>query len=193
MIRQLLIAFAVLLLAGGFLLIWDSPPEAFMRAPSAQVDEMPAADAYMTGVSNDLFGKQGALRYHISSPRVELYQQSGKLRLANPFFRAKTIDDKQISLRAINGTLDNPRRALTLYGDVELTIAPLGEQSGQSDSILLTSQQLSYNLEESLASTSGEFHLVTGSADIRGEDLSADLNTQHYKIAARVRATHDPI
>jgi hypothetical protein len=40
---------------GGFVLIWDSPPEAFLRQTSSPMDENPQADSYMTAVTSQRF------------------------------------------------------------------------------------------------------------------------------------------
>ena len=42
MIRQALLTFFLALMVGGFLLIWDSPPESFVRQSGDQFEKDPA-------------------------------------------------------------------------------------------------------------------------------------------------------
>jgi hypothetical protein len=41
MIKQTLLISGLLVIVGGFLLIWDNPPQAFMRKQTGQVDVVP--------------------------------------------------------------------------------------------------------------------------------------------------------
>ena len=59
MIQQALLAVFLAFMIGGFVLIWDSPPEAFLRQSNSQMDEKPQADSYMTTVTSRRFSEQG--------------------------------------------------------------------------------------------------------------------------------------
>lgn len=67
MIRQALLISALIFFVGGFLLIWDSPPESFMRKQTGQVEEVPVADSYMTDVSSLKFSSSGSQQFLLTS------------------------------------------------------------------------------------------------------------------------------
>ena len=84
MIRQFLLGFGLLIMVGGFLLIWDSPPKSFMRQQQGQVEKVPSADSYMIAVTSRRFSKTGGEQLIISSPKIELYTGDSKVLMSQP-------------------------------------------------------------------------------------------------------------
>ena len=67
MIKQFSLVFSLLLLIGGFLLVWDSPPESFMRSQVGQIEQTPSADSYMTSVVSRRFSADGTEQYTLAT------------------------------------------------------------------------------------------------------------------------------
>ena len=86
MIRQALLTFILALMVGGFLLIWDSPPESFIRQRDGQFDKDPRADSYMKEITSRSFSTEGSEKFSLSSPRMEFFTGSSILTLDKPVF-----------------------------------------------------------------------------------------------------------
>ena len=55
MIRQSFIGTALLIIIGWFLLVWDSPPESFMRNNNAERVQQRQVDSYMASITSQRF------------------------------------------------------------------------------------------------------------------------------------------
>ena len=187
MIKQTLLAVAVLILVGGFVLVWDSPPDAFLRDKPGEVDDVPEVDAFMSDVTSDLYAADGARRYRLSSANVEMYEYQQILKLQKPRLFANNQEGQITTLAANAGWLSVTLEKLQLTGDVRM------ENSQENQSSLLLTQQLDYLIGNQTLATEKEFHLLNGGADIRGVGLTADLANQRYQIASKVRVSHEPI
>ena len=186
MIRQGLMLFFMALTVGGFLLIWDSPPEAFLRQTSSPLEKNPQADSYMTRVTSQRFSEQGNAQFNLSSPRVEFFEGESSLTLEQPQFSAQNDIPHPLQLRADHGHLDNANNQLNLHGNVR---ADITTDDGPA---LLTTEQLSYLIDSNIASTGQPFKLVTAQSDVAGTGLRADLSNETFVIQSKVRITHEP-
>jgi lipopolysaccharide export system protein LptC len=189
MIRQFLLGFGLLIMVGGFLLIWDSPPKSFMRQQQGQVEKVPRADSYMTAVTSRRFSKTGSEQLIISSPKIELYTGDSKVLMSQPSILS--IDQQTganaVTLNAQQGSLSNDGETLTLSGNVVAVI------DGQQGSSQLSTDTLSYVPETNIATTDDRFKLVTPQVKISGKGLNANLASEVFTIKSKVQAVHDPI
>jgi len=186
MIRQGLMLFFLALTVGGFLLIWDSPPEAFLRQTSSPLEKDPQADSYMIGVTSQRFSELGNPQFNLSSPRVEFFEGESSFMLEQPQFSAQNDISHPLRLRAAHGQLDNANKQLNLRGNVR---AEITTEDGPA---LLTTEQLSYLIDSNIASTGQPFNLVTAQSDVAGTGLRADLNNETFVIQSKVKITHEP-
>ena len=189
MIRQFLLGFGLLIVVGGFLLIWDSPPQSFMRQQQAQVEKVPSADSYMTTVTSRRFSKTGAEQLLINSPKIELFAGDAKVLISQPSIISvdQQTGASAVELNAQQGTLSGDGETLALSGNV---IAVIDGQQGPSQ---LSTETLSYLPETNVATTEDRFKLVTPQVKISGKGLNVNLANQVFTIKSKVHAVHDPI
>ena len=189
MIRQLLLGFGLLIMVGGFLLVWDSPPQSFMRQQQGQVEKIPRADSYMTSVTSQRFSKTGSEQLLISSPKIELFTGDPKVLISQP--NIISVDQqtgvRAVELNAQKGTLSDDGEILTLRGNV---VAVIDGQQGSSE---LSTETLSYLPETNIATTDDRFKLQTPQVKISGKGLNANLAREVFTIKSKVHAVHDPI
>jgi len=184
MIRQGLVIVVLALMAGGFLLVWDSPPESFIRQTTSPTDETPQADSYMTAVTSRRFSVLGNQQFSLSSPRINFYEGQSTLTLEQPQFVSNGDIRYPLQLSADSGELDNDK--LDLRGTVR---AEITTEEGPA---LLTTEQLSYLIESAVASTEQPFTLTQPKTNVSGTGLKADLRNETFAIQSRVRVTHEP-
>ena len=186
MIQQALLAVFLAFMVGGFVLIRDSPPEAFLRQTSSQMDENPQADSYMTAVTSQRFSALGSEQFKLSSPRIEFFQGEATVNIEQPRFIAKGDARHPIRLTANSGQLDNANGRLDLNNNVR------AEMTSDGGPAQLTTEQLSYLIDSSVATTDQPFNLLTAQGKASGTGLKVDLVKETFAIQSKVRVTHDP-
>jgi hypothetical protein len=70
MIRQSFIGTALLIIIGWFLLVWDSPPESFMRNNTADRVQQRQVDSYMASITSQRFSATGEQLFLLTSPII---------------------------------------------------------------------------------------------------------------------------
>ena len=187
MIRQALLTFILALMVGGFLLIWDSPPESFIRQKGGQFEKDPSADSYMVDITSRRFSAEGSEKFSLSSPRIEFFEGSSLLTLAEPLFLTQQPLGKPLVLKAIQGQLNSASGVLELDGNVR---ADINSRGGMD---VLTTDQLTYLIDNNIAKTARSFKLLTPQSKISGTGLHIDLYRETFTIKSKVRVSHEPI
>ena len=192
MIKQFSLVFGLLLLISGFLLVWDSPPESFMRNQVGQIEENPSADSYMTSVVSRRFGSDGAEQYVLSSPKMDFFNDNSRLQLSDPQLLARPAQQESqnetlIKINAETGILTDNGKTIRLAGNV---IAVIDEPEGTTE---LTTANINYQPATHMASTAGRFKLRTPQVTLSGTGLEANLANEVFTIKSRVRAVHEPL
>lgn len=189
MIRQALLISALIFFVGGFLLIWDSPPESFMRKQTGQVEEVPVADSYMTDVSSLKFSSSGEQQFLLTSDRAKYFNKKTKLTLKQPTIVTieTRADSDQLSIKAKRGTLSNNGNKVFLQDDV---VAVSTSNEGQT---VLTSDDLTYLPNSNSATNKGPFKLKSPQVKLSGTGLNANFTNEVFIIKSKVRAIHEPI
>ncbi|MGB1403399.1 MAG: LPS export ABC transporter periplasmic protein LptC [Porticoccaceae bacterium] len=186
MIKQTLLISGLLIIVGGFLLIWDSPPQAFMRKQTGQVDKVPVADSYMTEISSLKFSRTGKQQFVLTSPRAEFFTKKSELTLSQPNIVSSEINNNQLSLKAHMGILSNNGELVSLQRDV---IAVKEAPQGQT---VLNTEDLAYRPASNTATNSGPFKLNTPEVKLSGSGLDANFTNEIFIINSKVRAIHEP-
>jgi LPS export ABC transporter protein LptC len=189
MIQQFLLVSSLLIIVGGFLLVWDSPPESFMRKQTGQVEEVPVADSFMTEINSRKFALDGTELFVVTAPRVEFFAKSSTVNLRQPNLTSKGAvkNSDNLHLSANNGVLSGNGEKLLLNGDVLVTI------EGAQGNTKLTADNMTYLPDSNLASTNDPFNLQTPQVKLSGTGLSANLTNEVFTIKSRVRAIHEPL
>ncbi len=187
MIRQALLTFILALMVGGFLLIWDSPPESFIRQKGGQFEKDPRADSYMNEITSRRFSAAGTEKFSLSSPRIEFFEGSSVLTIVEPRFLTQQALGKPLNLQATQGQLNSDLGVLDLDGNVRADI------NSNGDLAVLTTERLTYLIDSNIAKTDSSFKLLSPQSDISGSGLHIDLNKETFIIKSNVRVIHEPI
>jgi LPS export ABC transporter protein LptC len=186
MIKQALLTVFIILIVGGFVLVWDSPPESFLRQSSNQMDKNLQADSYMTGVVSQRFSELGSKQFSLSSPRIDFFQDESMVNIQQPRFLAQDDRRHPIELTANSGYLDSASGKLDLDDNVR---AEMTTAQGVSE---LTTEHLTFLIDSSVATTDQPFNLLTEQGKASGTGLKIDLINETFAIQSKVRVTHDP-
>jgi LPS export ABC transporter protein LptC len=192
MIRQSFIGIILVVIISWFLVVWDSPPESFIRKNNSQVVQEPSVDSYMTAMTSQRFSDNGNELFILTSYKMELLSGETQLHLSAPRFVSRIGnleqgEEKGVSFVANSGTLSADGSKLDLNGDVVAFINGISQQS------TLTSNDLSYNSTRMTVTTSGNFKLVSPELTLSGAGLNANLDKEIFRINSKVRAIHDAI
>jgi LPS export ABC transporter protein LptC len=192
MINHALFSAFLVLFVGGFLLVWDSSPDSFMRNQSPQVDSTPRADSYMTEIISRQFSDTGKEKFILSAHKVELFSNTSETLLTEPeliSFRHKAglAKTKTVTINAKNGALTGTGEILTLTNNVVATV-----EAAQGKTQLNT-ERLVYVPSSETASTAAPFDLLSPQVKISGKGLEADFSNQKYTLKSEVQAVHEPI
>jgi len=191
MIRQLLLLAVLGVLIGGFLLVWDSPPESFLKSSSAPVERLPDADSYMQNITSYKFTATGKKAFTLQSTKGFFYDQESLLVLDYPRFQASTAEaiTEQVKITADRGELQFSDNGdiLQLEGDVNAQW--LGSE-GLTD---LDTQAFSYFIDERIARAQQGFRLRSPQAELTGRALSTDFENGITEIQSQVKAVYESL
>ena len=194
MIKQVFLVAGLLIFIGGFLLVWDSPPESFLSPQAGQIEETPSADSYMTNVVSHRYDTTGAEQFVLSSPKMDFYTGNGDLILTLPQLVVnqapaanKGSEAKRLNLDAKKGHLSDGGETLYLEGNV---VALINDSQGVTK---LTAADLTFLPSSNIASTEGPFKLLTPEVTLSGNGLKANLRNEVFTIKSKVRAIHEPL
>ena len=189
MIRQSFISVILLLIVGWFLVVWDSPPESFMRKNDGELVQKRSVDSYMTGISSRRFSDAGDELFFLTSSKMELFKGESGVVLSAPRFVAVTNKakgkDTGVSFVANIGSLSEDGRKLVLNGDVEAIIG------GKNSQTTMVSDSLEYDAPNMLITTDGDFTLTTPALSVSGKGLNANLSKEIFTMNSKVRAVHE--
>jgi len=187
--KQFFFLVGLAVITGGFLLVWDSPPESFLRPQTGKVDKLPSADSYMINITSYKFSKDGDKQFSLKSSKMSLFNKKSQLILEKPVLVAKQMVEESGELNVIadSGSLSKDTQIFEFTGQVN---ANWETTDGQ---ILLTSGRLTYSVPSSTAKAYDGVQLKTPQAEITGKTLSADFQTEIFTIESSVRAVYEPI
>lgn len=186
MLKRVLLTSTIFLLAAGFLLVWDSPPEMFLPKSRAIQAERPEADTYMIGTRATQYdAESGAVKLLVQTRRTDQFPDGGEVLMEAPIIDALMPDGRQLHLTAERGHLSASQDLLTLLGNVEVSQQRAGEIRVESDS-------LQYSIPEQTATTEDQVTLHSARGTTRSQGLSADLKNGVYQLKAKVSGRYDP-
>ena len=191
MIRQSFIGTALLIIVGWFLIVWDSPPESFMRDSKTSVVQEIQVEGYMASITSQRFSVTGEQLFLITSPKMQLFEGDSRLELTQPRFfslpEGPNNKGKGIAFLADFGTLSGTGDRLSLLGNVKAVI------TGTEQEKTLTAASLEYQLTEMIVSTEESFILKTAQSSVTGKGLVGDLNKDLFSLKSKVHGVHDAI
>lgn len=185
MIKPFVLTATAATMIAAFLLIWDSPPESFLRQPTGQVEKAPVADSYMRDVQMSAFSANGAQQFAIVAKQIDLFTGEEEVYLVKPLISSHENSPDQLSITASLGVLNRAKNRFILSGDVRL------ETSQPPRTTVLTTDQLSYFGDTGLVASEALFELTNRQARIRGKGLTADTQNRIYRFEEQVSAVYD--
>lgn len=189
MIKQFFLTACLVIVTASFLLLWDSPPESFLRPDGSKVENLPSADSYMSNIKSYIFSLDGTKKYALEAEGIAIYSGISELRLSQPLLVAYKTNSQQpqFEIKADRGMLYKNSKIFEFDGSVN---ANWKTEEGTS---VLQAGNLAYRLNEDSASANGGVEVTTTNSKISGETLSANFITKILKIESRVRGIHDSI
>ena len=185
MIKPFVLMATAATMIATFLLIWDSPPESFLRQPTGQVEQAPVADSYMRDVQMRAFSVSGTQQFAILAEQIDLFTGKQEAYLVKPLISSRENSPDQLSITASLGVLDRAKNRFMLSGDVRLETYPPPRTT------VLTTDQLSYFGDTGLVASEALFELTNQQARIRGKGLTADIQNRIYRFEEQVSAAYD--
>jgi len=189
MIKQFLLMAGLIVVTGSFLLLWDSPPESFLRPENSKVEQLPTADSYMRNIKAFIFSADGAKKYSLEASEMSFFSGLSELKLSQPVFMTHSANNQngEFKVRANNGTVFKKTQIFEFNGDVNANWDNIAGNTA------IEADRLSYSIEKDVASASGGVKLTSPNSKISGDSLLANFETKVLKIESRVRGTHDSI
>lgn len=188
MIKQSFILLVLLIFVSWFLIVWDSPPESFIREKPSKMVPQGRVDSYMLGVTSRRFSDIGEEVFLLTSSKMEVLAGSSDILLTDPRFVSVSDQERDretgVSFYATQGVLKNNSSSLSLIGNVEAVIA------GSDVEHNLTSQALQYDSTLKLITTGKPFQLSSEAMSISGKGLTINLEQETFKIFSETRALH---
>lgn len=189
MIKQFFLTTCLVLVTASFLLLWDSPPESFLRPDGSKVENLPSADSYMSNIRSIIFSADGTKKYALEASEIAIFSGLSELELSQPLLVAYKIDSQQthFEVKAKTGTLYKNSQIFKFDGNVN------AQWDAVDGSTVLQAGNLSYSLEDDSASASGGVQITTPQSKLSGDSLSANFDSKTLKIESRVRGVYDAI
>lgn len=189
MIKQFFLTACLVFLTASFLLLWDSPPESFLRPDASKVENLPSADSYMSNINSIAFSSDGARKYTLKASQIAIFSGLSELKLSEPLLIAfKTGSQQaQFEIKANSGTLFKSTKTFKFDDNVN---AYWETSEGSS---LLQAGNLAYVLNEESVYASDGVQLTSPDSEISGDSLSVNFDSKEIKIESRVRGVHDSI
>ena len=187
MIRQFLYMVLLTSLTGVLLLMWDSPPESFLRPQAGKVDQLPIADSYMENITSHLYSTNGQRQSILQASRISFFSDQSQLFIEQPSFLGLRVvgNSGRLAVVADNSVFLKDKQTFEFNGKVN---ASWQTKDGQA---LLKTNKLSYQIEDGIAKASGGSHLQTPQAKISGSSLTADYGNEVFTVESKVRAIHE--
>jgi len=191
MIRQLLLLAVLGVLVGGFLLVWDSPPESFLKSSSAKAERLPDADSYMQNITSYKFTAAGNKAFTLHSAKGFFYDRKSLLMLDHPSFQSSTAEASPELLKI---TADRGELQLTDSGDILQLGGNVNAQWHSTEGLTnLNTEVFTYHIDERIAHAQQGFRLSNPQAELTGERLSTDFENAITEIQSGVRAVYESL
>ena len=131
MIKNYALIIAAALLTVGFLLVWDSPPESFLKKCGGLPEAMPLADSYMRKVNTSVFSLDGRVQFSLHAPQIKFFTNEFEISILDPVVISQENSGRKVEISAESGVLDQINYQIELSGNV-LIKASLDKAQGKA-------------------------------------------------------------
>ena len=100
MMKNYALIIAAALLTVGFLLVWDSPPESFLKKAEGPSEAMPLADSYMRKVNTRVFSLDGQVQFSLHAPQIEFFRNLFEISVFDPIVISHENSGRKVEISA---------------------------------------------------------------------------------------------
>lgn len=185
MMKNYALIIAAALLTVGFLLVWDSPPESFLKKSEGLPEAMPLADSYMRKVNTRVFSLDGQVQFSLHAPQIEFFRNLFEISVFDPIVISQENSGKKVEISAESGVLNQISHQIELAGNVHITVG-LG-----SDIAKLETEKLTYFPDDGLVESDRDFEFENIRGKVYGTGILAYPDKGHYKFLAEVQGIYE--
>lgn len=185
--RNMLLTIMLLGSTGIFLLFWLSPPEAFLKKPQSNIEELPKADSYMLNITKLDFSKDGAKAFLVESTEARHFRQSNRLELDQPKLVSYSPQnsDNPWHMNAEKGTIFKGGERATFNGSVYAWQNLKNNKKNE-----LRTEKLILFPDKHIAETDVKVTITTPRGETVGVGMWADLNNELFRLLSKVKGIH---
>lgn len=171
----------------GFLILWDTTPEIFLRPITASQHELPRADSYMNGTESVKFAATGEKEYVLTTSKSLYFQDQEFWEAEDIHITAYTGKDRNHpwELKADRGELQLQKDIITLRGNVEGW-----QDTGVDERRRLTTSELIYHPKQKLARTDMPLTLSSQEGTTTATGMTADFSNQVFRLLENVKGQY---
>ena len=189
MIKQVFLTACLIFITASFLLLWDSPPESFLSPDPNKVENLPIADSYMSETKSIIFSENGYKKYSVKAEEIAIFSGFSELKFSQPKLIAYKQNSKQTNyvIKSGTGTLNKNSEIF----EFQTSITANWINSGGTTA--LRADSLSYSFKENSASAKGGVQLTSGNSKLSGDALSANFESQIFRLKSHVKSVYEAI
>ena len=175
------------LITVGFLLIWDSPPEAFLNNSERSPEQMLVADSYMREVTTRVYASDGYKRFSIEAPQIELFENLSEIFIINPRIISYENGLSTLEVSAETGVLAQMKNQIDLNGKIRV------KAKTKKDLAFLKTEKLTYFTDSGLITGNTHFDFRNSRAKIQGKGLEAYPEKGIYNFLNQVQGVYESL
>jgi len=190
MLKHFITLFALLVLAGGFML-WEFSPEDLLRDPEPVRADFP--QAFVLGSRSRVFDEQGHLRYLLVTDEVNHYQYHANRASDRDYTWVEKPDITLLDpekppwyLSAERGRSNLREDSMTLIDQVRLW------QEAERGLVEMTSPEITLWPERQFAKTDKPVKMRAPGGEQEAVGLEANLDENRIQLLSQVRGTYAP-
>ncbi len=173
------------LLTMAFLLIWDSPPESFLKKSEGRPERVPLADSYMRQVKTRVYSKDGKEQFSMQATQVKFFRNVSEILIIEPKAISHEKSGRQVEISAESGVLDQINYQIELSGNV------LIKASLDNDLAELETETLTYFPNEGLVVNDREFAFRNNRGKVYGIGIEAYPDRGDYRFLDQIQGVYE--
>ena len=175
------------LLTIAFLLIWDSPPESFLKQSEGRPEKIPLADSYMRQVRARVFSLDGKEQFSMQSPQIKFFRNVSEIFISSPNVTSRENSGRKVEISAKSALLNQINYQIELSGNVRIN-AGLGNNRA-----MLETEKLTYFPDEGLVVNDREFVFKNNIGKVFGVGIEAYPDRGDYRFLAQVKGIYEDL
>lgn len=186
--RRLFFTATLLIISAIFLLVWDSPPKAFLNPSQPNIQqELSQADGYMLNTETVRYNHDGSRNYTITTTESRYYKRAGTFELDNPDMTIFNNEDPLHPwfLKSKQGEVFSEEQRVVLTKDVHAWQAKNVDDRNE-----LQTQRLVLFPDKQVAESDKKVIITTPRGRTTGIGMWANLDQERFKLLDNVKGIH---